>query len=453
MRWGSVLRRGAGRDEQSPHRQAGDEPIVLSRLVLRYAATGVVVLVLVGVVTAFASRRLGTQEAIRDASIQTSLVAGTAVQPVLDDGILHGDRRSLAAVDRVVRGHVLRDPLVRVKIWSRDGTIRYSDEARLIGQRFGLGPEEVDALNTGQAESGLSDLSEPENRYEDAATQLLEVYLPVRTKQGTPLLFEAYYRYQGVAEEGRRIWVRFAPFSLGALVLLELLQLPLALSLARRLRRTQYQREAFLRQAIESTDTERRRIASDLHDGVVQDLAGVAFSLGALGRREQMHGDRAVVQESAESVRDSVRSLRSLLVEIYPPNLNEEGIEGALSDLMARLEPRGIQTSLRVDAPVQRLDLDMTQLVYRAAQEGLRNVVAHAHATRVDVSLLGSDGVTTLEVVDDGRGIGPRPPEADSDGHMGLRSLAGLAESMGASLEVDSTAGKGTTLRLVVPNR
>jgi two-component system, NarL family, sensor kinase len=435
-----------------------DEPITVSRLVLRYAVTALVTLVVVAVVTAYVSRRLGTDEAIRDANSYTALAAGAAVEPALDDAILAEDPTAIAAVDRVVRTNLLKDPLVRVKIWTRDGDILYSDESRLIGDHFALGAVQIAAFDSGRSRAELSDLSEPENRFEAPATQLLEVYLPVRTTQGTELLFEAYYRYQGVAEQGRAIWLRFAPSTLGALLLLELLQVPLAVSLARRLRRTQTQREALLRQAIDSTDAERRRIASDLHDGVVQDLAGVAFSLGAVARRSRQGtpADTDEVRESADRVREALRSLRSLLVEIYPPNLLEEGIEAALSDLMASLEPRGIGTTLAVDARAATLDLDTCQLVYRAAQEGLRNVISHAGATRVDVRLTTTDAATTLEIVDDGRGLDDDQERGVTglpmrDGHLGLKALAGVAGSVGATLSVRSAAGRGTILRLEVP--
>ena len=149
-------------------------------------------------------------------------------------------------------------------------------------------------------------------------------------------------------------------------------------------------------------------------------------------------------------VRDGVRSLRSLLVEIYPPNLYDEGLEAALSDLLARLEPRGIETSLRVDAPVEDLDLDAAQLIYRAAQEGVRNVVAHADASPVSIAVYSVRDTVVLEVFDDGRGL-PGPDLPQKPGHLGLRALGGLAATMGASLTLSSTPGKGTVLALEMP--
>ncbi|HEX9992057.1 MAG TPA: sensor histidine kinase [Acidimicrobiales bacterium] len=455
MTWWRRGRGGRPHEDAEEQRPTSvfDDRVPVSRLVLRYAATSLVTLIVVAVVTAYVSRRLGTLEAIDDADRVANLTAGAAVEPVLDDGILIRSPSSIARVDRAVRDQVLRGSLVRVKIWDRDGTILYSDESRLIGQRFELAEEELEVLAGGESQAEISDLSEPENRYEEPATKLLEVYLPVHTPDGTPLLFEAYFRYNGVAEAGRRAWLRFAPITLGALVLLTLLQVPSAVSLARRLRRTQQQREDLLRSAIEATDAERRRIATDLHDGVVQDLAGVTFSLAAAAKEaEQTGNDGRQVREASDRVRDSVRSLRSLLVEIYPPNLYEEGLEAALGDLTAKLEQRGIETSLVVQAPVDKLGLDATRLIYRAAQEALRNVVAHARASRVDVSVTSADGTAVLEVSDDGQGLdtGRIPVK---EGHFGLRALAGLAATMGASLSIDSTPGKGTTLCLEVPIR
>jgi two-component system, NarL family, sensor kinase len=428
----------------------GDQ-IPTTRLVLRYAVTGLITLVIVAVGTAWASRARGTQEAIIDATNATTLAAGVAVEPMLSDGVLSGDPVAIAALDDIVRRVVLRGSLVRVKMWDETGKIVYSDEPRLIGRQFGLREDEREALQTNLPKAELSDLSDPENVYEEPAVELLEVYLPVHTPSGAPVLFEAYFRYAGVTEAGRAVWLRFAPLSLGALVLLELLQVPIALALARRLRRAQSQREQLYRRAMEATDGERRRIASDLHDGVVQDLAGVAFSLGATARRlaAQRGEPEPSISDAADRVRQAVRGLRSLLVEIYPPNLYEEGLEAALSDLLARLAPRNIATSLDVDVATG-LGVEVTELLYRVAQEGVRNVVEHADAGRVEISVSQDADTTVLCVVDDGRGLDDAAIPA-RPGHLGLRALAGLAESLGATLSIESQPGQGTALRLEVP--
>lgn len=430
-----------------------DDGFEISRLVIRYALTGLVTLIVVSVVSAYVSRDIGTDEAIEDARRLATITATAAVEPAVQDGLLQSDPAAIAAVDQAVRFQVLErvQSLLRVKIWARDGTIVYSDEGRLIGERFELDDESLAVFDGTQNESKaeVSDLSGPENRYEEPAIKLLEVYMPIKTPSGETLLYEAYFRYDGVVEAGRRAWLRFAPVTLGSLLFLELLQVPLVLSLARRLRRTQEQREHLLQQAIEATDAERRRIASDLHDGVVQDLAGVTFALAATARR--VDGEAATqVGQAGDQVRDAVRSLRSLLVEIYPPNLYEEGLEAALSDLMAKLDPRGIEGSMSIQAP-DDMSLDATQLIYRTAQEGLRNVVAHADATHVELRVTTEPGMVVLRVIDDGCGLDPAHiPQ--KQGHLGLKALAGLAASRGSAIIIESAPGKGTELRLEVPH-
>ncbi len=427
--------------------------VTTGKLVLRFAATGLVTLVVVAVLTALASIGLGTREAIDNAITSVTLAASAVVESRLTDDLLLADPSLTGSLDRAVRGQLIRDSLVRVKIWDADGRILYSDQSELVGERFPLHDDQLEAFASGQPAADLSDLSHPENRFEERAVELLEVYLLMHTPNGTPVLFESYFRYEGVTEAGRRIWVRFAPYTLGSLVLLELLQVPIAVLLARRLRRSQRQREDLLLRSMEAVDDERRRIAGDLHDSVVQELAGVAFSLGAAGRGRPGEGvDPIRVRVAADQVRQSVRSLRSLLVEIYPPNLYEEGLEPALTDLLARVAARGLRTALEVDVALGRLGVDETELLYRVAQEGLRNVVRHADATAVRVRVAREDGALVMTVHDDGPGIDPTALPRET-GHFGLRALAGLAGTLGGGLTLESGPGEGTTLRLEVPSR
>src|SRR4029077_20410668 len=139
-------------------------------------------------------------------------------------------------------------------------------------------------------------------------------------------------------------------------------------------------------------------IASDLHDGVVQDLAGVAFALGGSARRPDLPPDSAeLLDKSAAEVRESIKALRSLLVEIYPANLDEEGLEAALTDLLARANGRDIVATL--DAPhVQKpFSSDVSGLLYRVAQESLRNVVKHGHARSVAMKVATNGASATLD--------------------------------------------------------
>jgi signal transduction histidine kinase len=423
-------------------------PVSVGRLMARFAIAGVLALVLAAAFTASVSRRIGTDQAVADAKRVSWVSARGIIEPAISDDVLTGDPAELDRLDAVVRAYVLRGSLVRVKIWSGDGTIVYSDEPRLIGRSFELDDGERAILRGAPAAAEVSDLDEPENRFE-TDDKLLEVYQRVTTPDGTPLIFEAYFDYSGVTAAGRELWTRFAPIAIGALVALELVQIPFAWSLARRLRSGQVQRERLLRHAIVASDDERRRIASDLHDGVVQDLTGVSYSLAAKARATSPGDDE--LNEHAGTIRDSVKSLRSLLVEIYPPNLHEEGLESAIADLLARLRNRGIETHLDVDPDIP-LGPEAAALLYRSAQEALRNVVTHADAGTASVAVRREDDRVVLTVDDDGRGFDRSVMTEQVDaGHVGLRSLADLVADAGGSLEVLSTPGKGTRVRAEVP--
>jgi two-component system, NarL family, sensor kinase len=425
------------------------EPISVGSFVVRFAIAGFVALVFVAMFTAVASRRIGTEQAIDEAKRVAFVSASGIVAPFLDDDVVAMDRAALDQVDTAVRDFVLQGSLVRVKIWRRDGTIVYSDEPRLIGEQFDLDEDERAVLAGDEQVAEVSDLSKPENRYE-SESKLLEVYSRAETASGTPLLFEAYFRYSGVTDVGRHLWAQFAPITLGALIVLELVQIPLAWSMARRLQSSQQEHERLLRHALEASDAERRRIAGDLHDGVVQELTGVSLALAAQGRGDSISPQQAL--EASSAIRSSIKSLRSLLVEIYPANLKEEGLESALGDLLNGLAARGIATRLVTDLDATEIDPEAAALAYRAAQEALRNVVSHAAATEVRVTLDVDDGSLRLVVDDNGRGFSTDTLDASAeDGHVGLRSLAGLAADLGGSLEVRSAPGTGTRVQISIP--
>lgn len=423
------------------------------RVVIRFALAGLVALGLVVALTAWASRRVGTEQAIADAKQVTWVNLRGIVEPALTDGLLDQDAASLERLDSAVRESVLRGSLIRVKLWSADGVALYSDEPLLIGQQFEISDEALAVLAGAPARAEVSELSKAENQYE-SETKLLEVYAATHLPNGTPVLFEAYFRYSGVTDVGRRLWLEFAPIAIGALILLQLIQLPLAWSMARQLAASQSERERLLSHAIAASEAERRRIAADLHDGVVQDLAGVSLSLAALGRSCELAPADALA--ASASIRASIKSLRSLLVEIYPPNLHEEGLESALGDLLNRLSGRGYTTDLEVELADVALDRETSGLLYRTAQEAIRNVVAHAGTCRVRIDVRLIDAAVQMTVDDDGRGCSAIDLTAGSaDGHVGLHSLAHLAADLGGALTVRSAIDVGTQLvvRLPAPAR
>jgi signal transduction histidine kinase len=418
---------------------------------LQFVIAGALAMLLVVVALSIASRRIGEREAIVEARSEALVKAQGLIEPVLTDALLEGDPEAIEAVDEVVQDQVVTDSLVRVKIWSSEGQVLYSNEPREIGATYELGADELEALEDGVVDAEVSDLSKPENEYERQYGKLLEVYLPVPLPSGEPVLYESYFRYDAVEDSGQRIWRSFAPFTIGAVVILQLVQIPLAFSLARRLRTRQLEREDLLERAISASEHERRRIAQDLHDGVVQDLAGVSYSLAAIGR-EGTDPHASELATAGDTVRSAIEALRTLLVELYPPNLAEEGLGPALADLMARARAVGLATTVDTTGLAPQIPLTAARLVYRTVQESLRNVITHAEATSVRIHAASDGDVVWAEVVDDGRGFDVEAARARAaGGHVGLLGTSDLIAEAGGQLSISSGPGRGTTVRIEVP--
>ena len=421
---------------------------------LRFALAGLLAVVVVGAIAVVVQRNAARNDAIADARTLARLAGEGILAPNVNQALVDGDPTQVAVVDKLVRAKILsEDGIVRVKLWDSTGRIVYSDLHSLRGRRFDLPEDEREAFDTGKTAAELTDLSREENRFDKLSGKLLEVYLPIKSVEGKPLLFELYQRQSSVATTARKTWLTFVPALIGALLLLQLLQLPLAYRMARTLHDNRQEREALLLRALAASDTERRRIASDLHDGVVQDLAGTSYALAAAadridGAAPEVSG---ALRDGAKQTRRSIRQLRSLLVDIYPPDLHRAGLAAALSDLVAPLESRGVHARVELP-PGLRLEPDQEALMFRTAQEALRNVMAHSDAGHVDVSVILENSRAGLTIADDGRGFSPAAADAArEDGHLGLRVLADMARDAGGRLDIDSEPGRGTRVLLEVP--
>ncbi len=407
----------------------------------------VLVLVALVLVTSWLGQRVAREEALTDAQATTGLLARSVAQPSLTRGVLAGDAGAVDRFDRTMLARLDVDGVRRVKIWDRDGSVVWSDEARLTGERFELDEEELEVLERGGSDAEISDLSEPENRYEPRdGGGLVEVYTRIEAPDGTPLLFEAYFADDQIDRRQAEVVAPFRAITLGALVAVLLVATPMIWVLTRRLTRAADERERLLVAAAEASDAERRRIARDLHDGVVQDLAGTSFALSALAGRETDPDARGRLDDAAGSVRSAMRALRSLLVEIHPPGLRADGLPAALQDLTAGAADQGVEARVEVETrDLDALSDDGTALVWRVAQEAVRNALRHAGATTLVLELRGRP--VTLTVRDDGVGF---DPAAVGGASYGLRGLTSLARDHGGRLEVDAAPGRGTTVRLEV---
>ena len=440
---------------RAARRAAPRHPPSLRRLIVQVVVAALAMVSLVAIAGVEASRRTAEHESVNYALRVTDLLAEGVVQPILTDDMLTGSPEAVRRLDRVIRSVILTRSIIRVKLWDAGGRVVYSDEPRLIGRTFPLDDNERAALTEPSTRAELSDLSRPENQFERSQGRMLEVYRPVWTAEGTRLLFETYSRYAEVTVRARQLWLGFAGIVLTTLLATVVVMLPLGWALYTRLRRSQQQREHALARAVEASDNERRRIAGTLHDGVVQELSGISYVVcGAADRAATLDGQLADrLRVVASGVRASIGGLRSLLVDVYPPSLRSAGIAAALSDLAGMLRPRGIDVELDLADQVE-LDGPGESLVFRIAQEIIRNIGRHSGARSVRVVLAPEDGTVSLTITDDGVGFDPRGAvAATGQGHFGMTLMTDLATEAGVYLCVASAPGRGTRWRLAVPVR
>jgi signal transduction histidine kinase len=200
-----------------------------------------------------------------------------------------------------------------------------------------------------------------------------------------------------------------------------------------------------------SIAAERNRLALDLHDAVSQKLFGLvlrAEAAATLLDRDPATA-RAEVTTLQTLAQEALDELRSLVFELRPPDLERDGLAGALRkhvELVRRLGRREIDLAIAGDvAPEPARDGE----VLRIAQEALQNALRHADATHVTVILEAGDGRLLLEVADDGVGFDPDAAAVRSR-RLGLTSMEERAQRLGAALEIRSAHGAGTTVRLEV---
>jgi signal transduction histidine kinase len=195
--------------------------------------------------------------------------------------------------------------------------------------------------------------------------------------------------------------------------------------------------------------SERNRLALELHDVVSQKLFSLVLSAEAAGTllERDAAAARGQVERLRELARQALDELRSLIFELRPPELERDGLAGALRkhvEVLRRLGPGDIGLELETDPEP---DPGRDREVFRITQEALQNAIRHANAKHVVVRMRSENGRLLVEVADDGVGFDPDAAELRSK-HLGLTSMEERARQLGGRLEVRSAQGSGTTVRL-----
>jgi len=420
---------------------------------LQVAVSFLAIVVVVATLGVVALRREAENESLRDAGELAAAVGRGVIQAQLTAAVIRGDPAALDRLDKAVRDRVLSGLIVRVKIWTPQGRIVYSDNHRLTGRTYPPDADLLEAFESDRIQVELSDLKGAENVFERRLGRLVEVYLPLRGPNGERLVAETYQQADRIGAARHRILRAFTPVLLVALLALALAQAPLGWWLTRTQRAQWREREELAQAAHDATDEERRRIAHDLHDGVVQDLAGSAYELRGTADRLATTDEAdvyRVLRRGADVSRESMAVLRTLLVDLTSPD-NPGAIATSLETLVRPLRTSGLDVTVVADVEVEP-EGSTNELLYRAAREALRNVARHAGATRVTVELHASRSEARLVIVDDGRGMDTAElAERRAVGHMGLVLLTERVHAVGGQLSISSQPGKGTRVTLSLP--
>ncbi len=227
-------------------------------------------------------------------------------------------------------------------------------------------------------------------------------------------------------------------------------------SLAQDLRHLAAHRQELLKRLITAQEEERRRVARDLHDGLGQDLAGMAFGLEVVERMgaDQPEPTLAHIRRLRVQIAETTNRVYDMILALRPSALDDLGLVPALRVQAERtLKDAGVQFEMEASGFTRRLPPEIETALFRTFQEALHNIARYAGARRVRLSLVAHDGQFEGEIVDDGRGFDPEAirPNGYTPRGLGLLGMQERVAQCGGTLEILSRPGAGTRLRIRVP--
>jgi signal transduction histidine kinase len=198
----------------------------------------------------------------------------------------------------------------------------------------------------------------------------------------------------------------------------------------------------------------RRKLASDLHDGPAQNLAGMAMQLAELKRKTQEREQLTLIGEAEQVLADTTLQTRTLMLELAPPGLHDTGLIEALRWLADRVgKQQRLTVTVEDDGSQKPLEDQVTVLLFQTVRELLQNVVKHARSKRATVRCSAHDGTLCLDVIDPGVGFEVHSIDRlpTRQGGFGLFNIRERLKLMGGSVDIHSVIGEGTTVRIRVP--
>jgi two-component system NarL family sensor kinase len=211
------------------------------------------------------------------------------------------------------------------------------------------------------------------------------------------------------------------------------------------------QQEEATKAVIEAEEAERQRIAKDLHDGVGQMMSAAKMNLSAFEANTFFKNDaeKKSFEKIIDLVDESCREVRSVSHNMMPNALLKNSLASAVREFIDKLDHKKLQVHLYTEGLEERLDSNVETVLYRVIQECVNNVIKHAHADTLDISIIMENKEVTATIEDNGKGFNVSDKEQFEG--IGLRNIRTRVEYLKGTLDIDSAPGKGTLIALHVP--
>jgi signal transduction histidine kinase len=210
-----------------------------------------------------------------------------------------------------------------------------------------------------------------------------------------------------------------------------------------------HQQEEATKAVLNAEESERRRIAAELHDGVGQlmsaarmNLESVVKELGSLPEEKLLKLERVVTL-----VDEGCKEVRTVSHSMMPNALLKKGLASALQDFILKIDQQVIQTSLHMEGLQERLQPEVESVLYRIIQECVTNVIKHSGASQLDIVLLKENNNMDVTIEDNGKGF----VVEDVSNGIGLQNIRARVQYLKGTLDIESAPGRGSFFGIHIP--
>ncbi|MFZ4058032.1 MAG: tetratricopeptide repeat-containing sensor histidine kinase [Ferruginibacter sp.] len=211
------------------------------------------------------------------------------------------------------------------------------------------------------------------------------------------------------------------------------------------------QQDLATKAVLDAEENERKRIAADLHDGVGQLMSVAKMNLSKFETELPFNNQQQKINflQAIDLVDESCKEIRSISHQMMPNALLKKGLSLAVKDFIDKIDNRVIHINLHTEGLNESLDSSIETVLYRVIQEGVNNVIKHAQASRLDISLIKEDDGISVTIEDNG--IGFDTANTNPSAGIGLKNINSRVEFLKGSVDFDTAPGKGTLLAIYIP--